>query len=779
MQTTTAHRFRRPLLACVIIGLSVSGAGLAQTAPQAAAGSTDQTIQLPKFDVNGNPVDPYNAAEATSAGRIAAATLETPMSVYSITPQMIRDLNPPSMWEVAQYYPGISPGRSTGVANFQDRMVYRGFEAIGRTTDNFSGLMVPGMGGGMQLNPIFIDHAELVLGPDSITAPTATAGGTICAITKSPQFTPSIVVSGDIGNYNANRVTVDATGPIGDGKHWAYRFLAAYQDTSSFMPGTFINFDVGAGLTYKISDTAKVTLKYIGQQGRYGGTTGMSVNNGVGFYDASTLNGATVSTSPNAGYSYSGWNGDATWSERILRMNMTEAEFTTALGEHVNMRLAGMADFEVWNVFEAYPSPSIVETWDTVTGQENSVAPFNVTAMPEFGFIQHTVNRQLQLQNDYVGQFTVGDVTLQPSAGFAYQNGDTPVQINPQDRTLGTSNLYAGYYDPPVPDKSAFTTVGFNWPQKGDIFQTYAYLRAGFLHDRILLTGGTSRVWANVNDYSKPFINQDGFLAGNQAGAVTLATFSHTNIPLQPTVQPWHNTYQAGLLGKVLPNVALYYNFSTNAAIATNAPIWQAGTQHEFGVKANFLDNRLTLTAAHFQLTEANVSSTNPLFYTGQSTVQSLYANLANHGEEFSAIGGLTKNLSVVASLSLQKLRDPWGRKQRNIPDQLANLLLDYRFTTGVLSNLNVFAGAVHEGKVAGETITGFTTLGVPELPGYYLPDFTVFNAGAGYTWRNLRYNLNVNNVFDTHAWWQGSSRASTAPYPGINVTFSVTAHVF
>lgn len=774
----------RPLLACMTLALSVADIGIAQTAPQSSSATsggspTDQTVQLPKFDVNGTPVDPYNAAESTSSGRIASSSLETPMSVYSITPQMIEDLNPPSMWEVAQYYPGISPGRSTGVANFQDRMVYRGFEAYGRTTDNFSGLMVPGMGGGQMLNPIFIDHVELVLGPDSITAPTATAGGTVAAITKSPLFTPGLDITGEVGNYNNNRVSLDATGPIGDGKHWAYRFLANYQDGSSFMPGTFINFDVGAGLTYKFSDTAKLTLKYMGMQGRYGGTTGMSVDNGVGFYESSSLYGATVSTSPNAGYTYSGWNGDATWSERILRTNMTEAEFTSALGEHVNMRLAAMADLEVWNVFEAYPAPSIVETWDPVTGQENSVVPFNVAAMPEYAFIQHTVNRQLQLQNDYAGKFNVDGISLQPTAGIAYQNGDTPVQINPQDRTLGTANLYAGYYNPPIPEKSAFTTVGFNWPQKGSIFQTYAYLRAGFLKDRILLTGGTSRVWANVNDYSKPFINQDGYLAGNLAGPVIDQTFSHTNIPLEPSVQPWHNTYEAGLLGKVLPNVSLYYNFSTNAAIATNAPLWQAGTQHEFGAKASFFDNRLSVSVAHFQLTESNVSSTNPLYYTGQSTVQSLYANLANHGEEFSVIGGITKNLSVVASATVQKLRDPWGRKQRNIPDQLDNLLLDYRFTTGLLKNLNVFAGIVHEGKVAGETITGFTPLGVPELPGYYLPDYTICNAGAGYVWRNMRYNLNVNNVFDTHAWWQGSSRASTAPYPGINVTFTVTIHIF
>ena len=755
-----------------------SSSGYGQNASPAPSPTTaeEPAVKLPKFSVTREAVDPYNASEATSAGRTASSIMELPTSIYVITPTMIQDLNPPSMWEVAQYFPGLSPGRSTGVANFQDRMTYRGFEAIGRTTDNFSGLMVPGMAGGQILNPIFVDHVEIVMGPDSITAPTATAGGTICVITKSPEFTPKTEVSGTVGNFNANRVTLDSTGPLGNGDHLAYRILAAYQETPSFMPGTMTNYDVGAGLTYKFSNEAKLTFKYIGMQARFGGTTGMSVNNGVGVYGANTVGGATISLDPSPGYTYDGWNGDATWSARTLRDNMFQGELTAALNSHINMRLAAMADFEVWNVFEAYPAPAIIETWDPVTGQQTSVAPFNVTAMPEYGFIQHTVNRQLQVQNDYAGKFNVGGVSLQPVAGFAYQNGATPVQINPQDRTLGTSNLYNGYYSPPVPNKADFTTVGFNWPQHGWTMQLYARLRAGFFNDRLLLTGGSSRLWAGVHDYTKPFITQDGFVAGNLAGSVVEQTFSHTTNPLQPTVKPWHDTYEGGVLGKVLPNVSVYYNYSSNATIANNVPLWQAGKQNEFGVKASFLDSRLTFTASHYDITVNNVSSTNPLFYTGQSTVQSLYTDLKSKGEEYSIIGGITKDFSVIVSVTNQKLRDHWGRRQRNIPDEMANLLLDYRFSQGPLKNLNVYAGMVHEGKVAGETVTGFTNLGVPQQPGYYLPAYTIFNAGAGYRMKNLRYNLNVGNVFDTHAWWQTSSRASMAPYPGLNVTFTVTA---
>jgi outer membrane receptor protein involved in Fe transport len=47
----------------------------------------------------------------------------------------------------------------------------------------------------------------------------------------------------------------------------------------------------------------------------------------------------------------------------------------------------------------------------------------------------------------------------------------------------------------------------------------------------------------------------------------------------------------------------------------------------------------------------------------------------------------------------------------------------------------------------------------VPQQPGYYLPEWTVINAGAGYQWNRWRFNLNLDNLLNAKFPWQPSSR--------------------
>jgi iron complex outermembrane receptor protein len=246
-------------------------------------------------------------------------------------------------------------------------------------------------------------------------------------------------------------------------------------------------------------------------------------------------------------------------------------------------------------------------------------------------------------------------------------------------------------------------------------------------------------------------------------------------------VQPWHDAYIAGVLYKLFPNVSIYYNYTTDDALASANVLWQAGVQNEFGIKSNFLNDRISITADHFEIKQSNVSYQNPLFNTGQSTIQTIYANLTSNGEELNVVGGITKDLSLIASYTNLKLRDAYGRRQRNIPDNMANLLVDYHFnifSEAPAKNADVFIGEVHQGDVAGETVSGFTPLGVPEQPGFFLAAYNVTNAGAGYTISNYRFNLNVNNVFNQRFWYEAAARATPTGYPGICIKLTVTVHM-
>lgn len=768
------------LAGCAALSLPVSRGQTAAAGSYPASG--DETVKLPAFSVTGTSADPFQAQEEMSASRTAQNIIDTPLTVDVITPALIQDVDPDTIYSVAQYFAGVSPGRGTGSEGINDRMTFRGFESFTRTIDNFAGFLFPSTSADDgQFDPAFVEHAELLMGPDSILAPTGAPGGSINLITKSPQFTPDTWVSAEVGLYDANKYVLDSTGPIGSGDHMAYRVIFDYQDSQTYLPGANRWFSGAAEFTYKFNDKSQLTFKYFGSQETYKGTATLSNLDGEYVYTPNTVGGATISNTPQPGFTYDGWNGDASWSYRTMRDNTVEVELTSALTDHINMRLAGQIYTNATDNVMAFPSATVPETWNPQTGVETGVTAINPNSLPVVGGYEHDTSRQIQLQNDYAGKFDAGGVTLDPVAGWSYQNGETPTNIYIQDHNLPNANLSAGVYNPPVPSLADFTTFVSDTPSSGWLAQAYAYLTAGFFNNRLYLNAGGERTWANVNDYTDHGMELPGLteFIGSHA-AQTDATLAHTGSLLLPSVDDYHDSYMLGALGKILPDLSAYATVSTNASIASGTPIWQSGKEYEFGLKSQLLDNRLTITADHFQISESNVTATNPLYNTGQSTVPFLYQDLNNHGEEINIDGGITNNLSVIISGTLMHLRDPQDRRQRNIPDSMANALLNYRFNTGWLDHSNVFLGIVHEGDVAGETVTGYTKLGVPELPGFYIPAYTVLNAGAGYRpSKKYEFNLNIDNLLNEKFWWQASSRTSLAPYPGLNVRFTITIHLF
>lgn len=747
--------------------------------PPARSSTAEEVISLPAFSVTADPVNQYLSNQAASAARTVGLILDTPMTINVISPALLQDVGPVNMFVISQYFAGVSSGRGSGSNGINDRHTFRGFESFGPTFDNFSCFLFPQATTGLGNNDVaFVEHAELIMGPDSILAPTGTPGGSINMITKSPLFVQGTDISATVGNYDANRYSIDSTGPLGDGKHMAYRVIAAYRDSKTFLPGAILVHSGSAQFTYKFSETARLTFKYFGEEYDAKGTAPLADLDGEEIYTPDTVRGVTLSNTPQPGFRYQGWNGGASWSKMVWRANRAEAELTAALGERINMRLAAQVYYDEHMAWVGYPSGGMVESWDPVTGEEIGVTQLNPAALGEVAVWQHSQTREIQIQNDYAGNFRAGGVSLQPTIGWAYQQGSYPYNINLK-HPLPPSNLAVDYYSPPEPAKNdGGWLFSSNIPEVGWNAQAYGFLRAGLLSDRLFLTAGASRTWAHVHDYSFQGINLPDFGQVGLAVPPVDSTFANTGNSLARSVKPRHDSYMAGILGKVLPNVSVYSSFSTNAGVVASIPNWQVGKQYEFGVKSVFFNNQLSVTVDHFQISESNLSLPNPLFNTGQSTDRFLYADLTNHGYEANVAGGITKDLSIIMSYTTMNLRDFVGRRQRNIPDNMATLMLNYRFPNGALKNANVFAGVIHQGNVAGETVTGFTPLGVPQLPGYYVAAFNVINAGAGYQLGRYKFNLNVDNVLDSKFWWQAQSRTSLAPYPGITFRLTMTVHL-
>lgn len=761
-----------PASRSVILSLSLGLAASAQAqtaATPASAPATEETIQLPEFTVSDKKGDVYRPNDTMSLARIRGLLIDTPVTVNVLSRELFNDLGANSTFEAARYFPGIANGRGAGTnGGINDRMNFRGFESQTRTVDNFTNTFIPGTSAAIDtIEPEYIERVEIVMGPNAILNPTGTPGGSMNVVTKSPLFNQQTMLKAVVGNYSANKFSFDTTGPVsfvGNGKKLAYRLIGTAQDTDTYIPGGFEKYTVGAMLAYQFSPTSQLSLKYIGVDYKAYENASAPNDNGWLIYEPTSIGGAVLPDSPQTqGVTYNGRNGVNANSITVERTNSVQLLYTGTLAKIVSVRLGGQL-LSHNNVGDsAFPNlPPNSSSFDPVTGQVNAAPAYNPAAVPVVWRYNKGIGVMHSFQNDYAANFTpVDGVSLQLVSGLAYNhNHNFPSRTG--TAPMPNVNLLTGEgHFAPRPDlKTAFTFGNRNEAQATQK-NAYALAKVGFFNDRAFITGGSTRIWVDTNQYSR--------------NPNTGATVSVTQL------SGHKDSYIGSLLVKPVKNVSVYYTYSTNANLTTfnsgngvSQPLWTEGKQHEYGVKSEFFNQRLALTLTRFDMEQTNVTSPNPLANTNPQLAGNILTDNTSEGWEISAVGGLTSNLSVIASYTDMEYRDAFNRRVRNVPDKLANLLLRYAFTQGKLKNLSVFGAVTYFGEAPAETITGLAPVNpanptaprVPALPGFYTAAWHVFNAGAAYHWGQWSFNLNIDNVTNRKFGWQPASRLTIAPYP-------------
>jgi outer membrane receptor protein involved in Fe transport len=746
--------------------LASSAAVHAQTESPDSPPTSEETITLPAFTVSSERSNPYRATDSLSAARIRGALMDTPATVNVITSDFLKDIGAASLFDATQYVSGIGNGRLAGGSGILDRQTIRGYENDGRTIDNFNSSFQA------NLDPLLYERVEIVKGPNAILAPTGTPGGSINVITKSPQFTASNTATLELARFFGNKLTIDSTGAIAGSKRFAYRLLAGYQDANSSVDGSIRTWSVNPQFTWRISDRSELTVKMNHVQW---GTYGAAQNPSITLHASPTLaNGATIGLNTIApGFVYGEVNGSsADWAKRTDRLQRATVQFTTALTDRISMRLAAMQHYDHfytdftglstpgqstqssrYNPFTGIYTPE--HTWAkdaTGTYVPTFSAQYDPSSITRTSGYEHAWNEDLQLQNDFAGNFQLGSVSLQAVAGGSYQK--TTVDARSGNAVAGqipNLNLAAPVNLPAHPTNYTIGTLRHTENTKK---QLYGFARLGFFKDRLFVSGGVSRLWLDV-----PVTNR----------------LNNTQTRLKGSA----DTPLYGALFKITSGLSAYYSHSSNAngVLFNNAALFQEGEQDEFGIKTEFFQQRLSISAAYFEITQNNIVTPNPSFFIDPiNNPQTFRADLKNEGYELDIVGGITKNLSIIASFTDMELRDAFGRRRRNIPDRTTNAMLKYQFSDTALKGLSVFVGGTYVGNQAGEdpSITA-TPLGAVAQVSFYAPSRTIYNTGASYVYGRYRFNLNVDNLLDKKTIWQPSGRFSLAPYPGRNLRFSTT----
>ena len=230
---------------------------------------------------------------------------------------------------------------------------------------------------------------------------------------------------------------------------------------------------------------------------------------------------------------------------------------------------------------------------------------------------------------------------------------------------------------------------------------------------------------------------------------------------------------QAAVLWQPTAQLTTYVSYSESLSLGNEAPYWTSngGTtlapllsrQTEAGVKYAW-SSTLSLQAALYRIRQPYQFAQPDTSAAGFTFIQR--GNEVHDGLELNAVGRVTGNLRLTASLNLIQARAQGtgtpgyeGHQVVNVPRLRSAVYLDYRLP--VAFDLSLLGGWRHaSSNVAAPN-------GLTRVPGYH-----VFDAGLRYStqWHEhaLTLRLNVDNLFN-HFYWRdtGSSGGDSYLFPG------------
>lgn len=726
------------------------------------ASPQSEVLVLSAFEVSAKNTanSRYGVGESTSGGRVRTDILDTPASIDVIPAQLLRDIGAGRMLDAAKYSSGVTEGN---LPSSLERVTIRGFQSDGATVDGF--YMVNQ--GQSNFDPAMIERLEVVKGPNAILSPNGPPGGTINVVTKRPRFTADASVTLQADLFGERRMETDLTGPVAGHPTIAYRLITASEVSDGWYDHYYKNsFLLAPSVTFRFGTASQLTFVGEVYRSQVNDYTGLVVDPTVGTND---------SYRPWAGLSRH-FNLAERDEPRFDRIDSLSAFFTTRAGEHLSVRIAGRAMYNFGRLvgFNTGLSPA-GGRYDPLTGlyvggtvfgaapaYAPSPAPQPSRLVSRQGFWQRQYLSRFNLQNDYAWEQTFGRVNTLTTAGLAYSYISTRlIRGNASRGTTDVDNPTYGQLQVLLP-------AGLRTLAKADDYQFYLQERLGFLNDRLLLGGGV------VPYRTKPdFTN----------------LINGVNVRASAKAQP--KNY--GVLLKPLSGVSVYYSYAesavpnsdTAALSAGTAPAFAVGSQREFGLKVQLLDQRLTASLVHYDIAQTNQPVPNPANNAVPPppvALPPLYLSRTAKGWELQFTAVVTKNLEVIGNFSDGKNRDANNVPNRAAADRSMAALVRYQFTDGRLAGLAFNLGVDYLSRRAGDLVSGYAAAStptnvIPLQPSFYLPARTLVNAAVTYDRGPWSYQLNVDNLLNTDYAAAALNRANVVAGLPLGLKLTVGRH--
>jgi iron complex outermembrane receptor protein len=645
----------------------------------------------------------YAIPNADAGTKIDMPLMETPMAVQVIGRQVIDDQQTVNLVDVLTNVSGVAP-TNDGYGT-SDSFSIRGFDAASMLYQDGMKLDQYGASGFPQ-DMANVEQIQVVKGPASVLYGQAEPGGLVAVVTKHPQPGPFASVGQEMGNHRFFRTTADVNRPLVKDK-LLFRIALDGTDAGSFRDFIHTNeFSLYPSASWRITPNLGFTLLSSYQRGSN------ILDNGIPFLS----NGRPANVPRSSNYMDLGTN----------KSNIDQF----SLEPSINLRLA-----EQWTLRMQYKVARInapLPVDEYYQGDVDASGNLQRGAFIESSF--H--HRSDQVLADLPGKFSFGPVKNSFLLGFDFfkQTGGWFGNTSLQPAAI---NIYQPVYDQPY---------GTADPS-GDIFAVQgAWEYGAYIQDvvelpgRVFVLAGTRLNWTEEMENittPEPF------------------SYSPNDVHEKPV------TPRAGLLWQPKTNVSFYGSYTSNYGAsalfvytADGKPLRpQSANQVEFGIKSEWLDRRLTATAAAYRIIKHNVPTAdpkNPLYTEAIGTART-------EGVELDLSGQLTRSLRIIGGLSsLQAITTNdtntpslQGLPFPGVPHNIASLWGVWEPQSGPLRGFRLGAGTqTRSGEQAYESPDGLTYLADR------IPSFGIANLMTAYEHTygkaHISAQINVDNLFNS-----------------------------
>lgn len=698
----------------------------------ASARDEEQNIVLPDIEVTESAVldaqtegsDSYQAPASTLGTKVATQSRDIPQSISVITQERIRDQSLRTTQEALEQVASVSKARDP-----ENAVLIRGFSA--QTMVN--GVPTTGLVGRTQADIAVFDRVEVLKGPAGLLTGAGSPGGAINYELKKPQRDFHSELSLGTGSDNTHTEGIDVTGPLNTSGTLRGRGVLFRDKADEFVDVEKHERTSRYGvLEYDLTDDTSASVGYYQQRNN----AVQGFRQGLPAYtDGGLLN---VDRRTSMVQDWSRWRFKSDWllADIVHRFN-DDWQAKLSYREGKNESPTWYSQPKSFNG-DVDPESRCSEQSQRFEGVVKG-APNGGRRCYNASFYDDR-NRYKDADAFIAGKFSLlgrdHDVVL----GTNWDR--TRLQRGPFDLSQGSNDFENDVFAPSPHVTERPLRREYSAYDEPLITHTHGvYTRAALqLNDWLKLPLGGRLTWSE-SDTGETLANREftpyaGLVAELDKHWTVYTSYADIFNP-QTYGRAWSTTKPNG---ELLPN--------------------QKGKQYETGVKSAWFDDRLTATAAIYQLTLENTTRDDrdhPGFAIATGEQQT-------RGVEIEVNGEVLPRWNVGVAYALMNTRYnksdiAEGKRVENTPLHTATLYTNYHFPEeGWRRGLSIGGGIRAQSGIEGEPAGGDNSEGTArvEAPGYAI---TYLRAGYALN-RHAELSLNLDNVFDKTYWQQLGSTA-------------------